>query len=317
MPGTRTHLDNPALAGRLKTAQSRRSTYERRAVVPGPRVINDFGIGLRAKPVVKVVAVSHAAVARTAPKPTPSRQARSAVLMRRVVASQTKVRSKGRKPRMNIRAVALSSLAVILFVFGVGVGVLQLNTNKEVKAQVKTLAAHTEQSGDGALPDGGLPSEERPTGGGYRAAPDAPKTILIPDLDVKARVLSMGVKANNEVKTPSNIYDAGWFEGSAKPGELGAVFINGHVHGPTIPGVFVGLKKMQAGDKIKIERGDGKVFTYSVVKTQTYDKGNVDMGAAFNSAVPGKPGLNLMTCVGSYTTTGGYDKRLMVFAVQD
>jgi LPXTG-site transpeptidase (sortase) family protein len=239
--------------------------------------------------------------------------------MRQVVTA--KRQAKRRKIHFNTRSVMLSSLAGILFLFGLGVGFMQLHTNKEVKAQVKTLAAQTqsvEEGGDVPV-ESGLPSEERPTGsvGGYKAAPESPKIISIADLGVRARVLRMGVKPNNEIKTPNNIYDTGWFENSARPGELGAVFINAHVHGPSKPGVFAGLKKLKEGQKIKIERGDGKIFTYSVVKTEVYDKDKVDMGAALNSIVPGKPGLNLITCDGQYKADGGYSKRIVVFAVQD
>jgi LPXTG-site transpeptidase (sortase) family protein len=208
-------------------------------------------------------------------------------------------------------------MAVLLFVFGVGVGVLQLNTNQKAEAQVRTLAAHAEAN-DGSL-DGGAPSEAKPEGdiASYRVSPASPRVIAIPKIGVEARVLSLGVTSDNALKSPSNIHDAGWYNGSATPGELGAVLINGHVHGPTKPGVFYNLKKLEEGDKITVTRGDGKVFTYSVVKSQSYTKDNVDMGAAFNSATPGKPGLNLITCDGSYDGEGNYDKRLIVFAVQD
>ncbi len=322
MPGTRVHLDNPAFAGRLK-AQSRRSMYERRAVASRPRVISDVSRGQRPAPRITVLGsqkavAQHPVVTRPQPKPAFARQTRSTVLMRQVVTPKRKSRNRNRGRHLNVKGAALTSLAAILFVFGVGVGITQLNANNKVVVQAKTLAAQTAAlSEDGSLPDGGLPSEDAPKDGNYRAAPDAPKKISIPDLGVHARVIKLGVKANNEVKTPNNIFDVGWFEGSAKPGELGAVFINGHVHGPTQPGTFYGLKKLKPGSKITIERGDGKVFTYSVVKTQSYDKDSVDMGKAFNSIVPGKPGLNLITCDGEFSTNGGYNKRVLVFAVQD
>ena len=319
MPGARIGLDNPAFAGRLRS-QSRRSLYERRAIVSPRRVISDIrpasvtAMAQKPRASLTYVVTTH----RSTPKATPSRQARSTVLMRRLVAGK-RHNNKGRL-HFNPRSIVLSSLAGILFLFGLGVGFTQLHTNKEVKQQVQTLAAHTEASTqDGSQPENGLPSENKPEGSvsGYRAAPESPKVISIPKLDIKARVLRMGVKPNNEIKTPGNIYDAGWFEGSARPGEQGAVFINAHVHGPTKPGVFAGIKKLKAGDKIKIERGDGKAYTYSVVKSQIYDKDKVDMGATLNSIVPGKSGLNLMTCDGQYKTDGGYNKRVVVFAVQD
>lgn len=201
-----------------------------------------------------------------------------------------------------------------------------------MQAQVQKLATHTEQlaegaGGDGTLPDGGVVSEPapddgvspelRPSGGYWNPAADEPKYISIPLLNVSARVLKMGVKPNGEIKTPASIVDAGWLETSAKPGESGAMLIDGHVHGPTQPGVFYGIKKLKPGDKIQIERGDGQVLTYSVVKTERFQKDTIDMAAALRSAVPGRPGLNLITCDGRYNVENGYDHRIVVFAVQD
>lgn len=247
---------------------------------------------------------------RTAPA-VPSRQERSRVLRRELVAP----RQYKHRRTINIRSLALASLAAILFVFGAGVGITQLRTNQQVKAQVKTLAAHTtansDQSGDSSIPS------ETPGTGNYHPGPLQPRKLTISSIGIDAPIVKLGIKANGELKTPSNIFDVGWYEGSAQPGELGAVLLDGHVHGPTKPGVFVNLKKLKPGDKISLQRGDGKVFTYHVVTSKSYPKDNVDMGAAFNSATPGKPGLNLITCDGSFDKSGEYSNRLIVFAVQD
>ncbi|HEY5805909.1 MAG TPA: class F sortase [Candidatus Saccharimonadales bacterium] len=313
MPGMKTSLSGPAFAGRLKISYSRRSTYERRAVAPRRRMISDVRVAVPAKPAP--FSFSSASVRRPAPKLVPPRQTRSRVLKRQLVSKQ-KPFGRRRRP-VNFRSLALASLATALFVFGIGVGIVQLNTNEKVKAQVKTLAAKSGEKSDDSLA-GGLPSEDRPGDiSGYHVSTALPRVIKIPGIDVEAKILRLGVKASNELKSPANIYDAGWYEGSARPGESGAMFIGGHVHGPTRPGVFYDLKKMKAGDKITIERGDGKVFTYHVVKSQSYDKDSVDMGAAFSSIEPGKPGLNLMTCDGGFDDAGNYSKRLIVFAVQD
>jgi LPXTG-site transpeptidase (sortase) family protein len=262
---------------------------------------------------------SHTVIKRAKPATVPTRQMRSKVLMRKVAVVQRK-RVGGRR-RRNVQSTVLATLAALLFVAGIGIGGLQMHTNQKVKAQVQTLAAHAESQnddnqGDGAATGGDVPSEQKPTGT-YRAAPEAPRTLKIAKIGVDARVIRLGVKSNNELKAPGNIHDAGWYEGSARPGELGAVLLDGHVHGPTQPGVFANLKKLKAGDKISLARGDGKVFTYTVAKSQSYDADKVDMGAAFNSAAPGKPGLNIITCDGAYDEDGHYNKRLVVFAVQD
>jgi LPXTG-site transpeptidase (sortase) family protein len=166
-----------------------------------------------------------------------------------------------------------------------------------------------------------VPSETRPSGSSnYVVAPNLPKYIKIPRLSVSARVKSMGITNKNEMQTPNNIYDTGWYDKSAHPGDpgsIGAMLIDGHVHGPTLPGVFANIKKLQVSDSIQIVRGDNQVFTYKVVKVQNYDANTMNMGVLLASIQPGKPGLNLITCGGPFNRNSGeYTQRTVVFAVQ-
>jgi LPXTG-site transpeptidase (sortase) family protein len=216
----------------------------------------------------------------------------------------------------------LVSMAVLVFGMGLIVNLQTMLTNHTAKAQVAALASRSENS-DSADDSGSVPSETKPAVGGsssYRVAPNLPKYLKISKFSVNARVRPLGVTSNNQLKAPNNIYDTGWYDASAHPGDsgsLGAVLIDGHVHGPTLPGVFVGLKKMQAGDIVQIVRGDDKVFTYKVVTTKNYNAETMDMGELMASIKPGKPGLNLITCGGPYDKKSGeYTQRTVVFAVQ-
>jgi LPXTG-site transpeptidase (sortase) family protein len=127
------------------------------------------------------------------------------------------------------------------------------------------------------------------------------------------------VDSKNQLQTARNLYDVGWYENSSKPGDAaGAILIDGHDLGYTTTGVFYNLKKLTPGDKIQIRRGDNQTFNFSVVSTKTYDANNVDMNAALVSVVPGKLGLNLITCTGDYDAKKvQFQQRLIVFAVAD
>ena len=93
------------------------------------------------------------------------------------------------------------------------------------------------------------------------------------------------------------------------------MLIDGHVSSWTTDGVFYGIKKLKAGDIIKIERGDGKMFTYNVVKSQVFPSGNVNMTSAMTPVVPGQPGLNLITCTGDVIPgTSTFNERIIVYA---
>jgi sortase (surface protein transpeptidase) len=259
--------------------------------------------------------------------PAKPRQSRSEVLRRQAVpapkkmaAKQVHKKTKRKLPRSKAQ-VAMTSMALFIFLLGVGVSYSTWRTNSSVKSQVSALAQQTSKSSDdGTISGDQVPDETPPKGdiNKYQVASDMPRFILIPKLSVKSRVLRLGVTASNELKTPASIYDSGWYDGSAKPGEAGAVLIDGHINGATQPGVFFGLKKLVPGDTITIERGDGKKLNYKVVKSQSYPKDQVDMSSALTPVVPGTKGLNIITCDGKPVPGKAftYDRRLIIYAEQ-
>ncbi len=162
--------------------------------------------------------------------------------------------------------------------------------------------------------------ENRPSGGDievYQAAADAPRILRIPILEIESRIKRVGSSLAGEPISPSNIYDVGWFDESAKPGQIGAMLINGHVSGPTKQGIFHGIGSLKPGDEIMIERGDRSVITYIVDKVQAYNGDQVDISTILQPIVADKNGLNLLTSTASYDgTVSKSEKRVIVFALQ-
>ena len=148
----------------------------------------------------------------------------------------------------------------------------------------------------------------------YKVAADLPRVITINKIGVRARVLQMGVNSDGSMQAPINIFDAGWYTGSVKPGQLGASIIVAHASGPTHQGLFGRLDSLVAGDKIQIERGDGTKLTYAVVKTENVALDKVDMNTFMKPAEGVNEGLNLMTCAGEWLQSSETrDHRMMVF----
>lgn len=149
----------------------------------------------------------------------------------------------------------------------------------------------------------------------YKVAPDLPRYIFIPAIEVgKTRVIQLGLAKSSQIASPNNIYDVGWYSGSAKPGLAGAMFIYGHVSSWTANGVFYNLKKLHPGDRIIIQRGDGQTLTYQVKLLKTYPSNKVDMPAALRPIDHDRQGLNLMTCTGKVIPgTSEFSQRLVVF----
>jgi LPXTG-site transpeptidase (sortase) family protein len=160
------------------------------------------------------------------------------------------------------------------------------------------------------------PNTKKPTPSEYEtySVPAAnPRYIIIQKISVKAMIKSLGLTADSSIMAPSNVFDAGWYNKSALPGEKGAMVIDGHVSSWDSHGIFYDLKKLKPRDTITIQRGDGREFTYRVVRSATYDADKVDMNAVL-SPVSGKPGLNLITCDGKVIRgTNEFDKRVVIF----
>lgn len=213
----------------------------------------------------------------------------------------------------------LTFIGMAFAIFGLAllINIETLQTSHDTKAQVSALASQGGGSGSN------LPGESKPglNCSNYRVGPMLPKCIKIPKIGVNAIVRTVGVNSKNQLQAPYNIYDTGWYRSSAYPGDSGvdgAMLIDGHVHGPTKPGVFSNIKKLAAGDTIQVVRGDKRAFNYKVVSVRNYNAKTMNMGTVLSSAIPGKPGLNLMTCGGPFDrSTWEYTQRTVVFAVEE
>jgi sortase (surface protein transpeptidase) len=165
-----------------------------------------------------------------------------------------------------------------------------------------------------------VPSTIKPvvsTFASYTVAANLPRYIFIPKLSVQAVVRPLGLTVNGQLATPDNVYDTGWYTQSSTPGQPGAMVIDGHVSSWTTNGVFYGLKTLQPGDLIEIQRGNGTTVNYSVVKKQVYAYQQVDMSALLSPIDAGKPGLNLITCTGDVIKgTNDFNERVVIFAVE-
>ena len=133
---------------------------------------------------------------------------------------------------------------------------------------------------------------------------DHPRYITIENIGIyKARVISVWVKSNGELGTPSNIFDVGWYADSGKPGQGGTLLLDGHNGGPTKVGVFKNLPSLVAGNTITVERGDGAILKYEVVENKAVplDEADAYMKTAQESPVEGKESLTIITCTGVWS----------------
>ncbi|HEY4963778.1 MAG TPA: class F sortase [Candidatus Saccharimonadales bacterium] len=215
----------------------------------------------------------------------------------------------------------LTVLAVAIVLTGGYMSLVGFRANHIAVAQADKLTKEANKAvAAGTKPPTNALSTVKPTASvlaSYVVAPNLPRYLIIPKLGVNSRILSVGVNSSGALATPNNVFDTAWYNESAEPGQPGATLIDGHISSWTSHGVFYGLKDLVAGDIIKVERGDGKVFTYSVVKTVVYPASNVSMTDAVTPVTAGVPGLNLISCDGDVITgTNTFNERIVVFSEQ-
>lgn len=336
-------LDNPAFSGRLRQptaphihgqmsdflAHPNSSRLIGASLAPPTRVRLERRFGESPDPRLR-----HAARRRAhgTPEPVGHVPQRSVVLHRRAVqqpeppkvqqTDEPAVRAETK--RYGKVQMALVGMAGFVFALGVWASVDSLRTNHDTSAQAAALAkaainqpATPAGSSNSGAP---APNNQKPSAAAvaaYTVGPQFPRYLDIPTLGIHTRVLSLGILNSGALATPNNSYDVGWYNESSLPGKPGAMLIDGHVSAWMTPGVFYGLKDLNPGDRLSIQRGDGKTLDYKVVKTIVYDADHVDMRTALQPVDSSKPGLNLITCDGTYQSANHtYDRRLLVMAEQ-
>lgn len=172
----------------------------------------------------------------------------------------------------------------------------------------------------------------------YTVDATKPRYLTISSIGLnKVRVLEVGLSAPNkdgsqQMGAPKGIHDAGWFnclnnpttktrcKKFVAPGSTSttdAAVIDGH----SCSGdgcVFDNLGKVKNGDEVKVEMGDGKVYMYRTVKAEHVKLSELDMNNVLKPYSDGKPGLNLITCDGSWSARDSrgvrtMDERIVVY----
>lgn len=151
----------------------------------------------------------------------------------------------------------------------------------------------------------------------YTVPADAPRYLRISKIGVEARVLGLGRDSEGRIGVPPGIWDVAWYTGSAKPGEAGVTFIDGHISGPNLPAVFKDLHRLASGDSIQLERGDGSRLNYTVRTVETKSLATINMDELLTTPIDDKTTLILMTCGGNFDARDySYDHRAVVVATQ-
>lgn len=148
-----------------------------------------------------------------------------------------------------------------------------------------------------------------------------PRYFSLPALGIQqARILQVGRdKATNEIGTPAGIFDVGWFNESGLPGaNQKTIVLDGHNGGPTLDGIFKRLHRAPIGSDLSLERGDGQIFNYQIVKNYSVNLDGLtdqQMTEALEQ-IDGKETITVITCTGKWLRDRKtYDQRTILKAV--
>ncbi len=157
----------------------------------------------------------------------------------------------------------------------------------------------------------GIPVEPRAV-----IAPNAPVSVAIDELGVRAPVDPVGIYEDGSVEIPEDVSRVGWYRFGSDPAQgEGSTVIVGHRDGfDQGAGAFYSIAGLDIQDAIEVELADGSLRDYEVVAREVVAKNLLPTSDLF--AENGPERLTLISCIGYFDRDGdGYRENVVVTAV--
>jgi LPXTG-site transpeptidase (sortase) family protein len=126
----------------------------------------------------------------------------------------------------------------------------------------------------------------------------APGGLEIPSIGVDAPVVPLGIDKDGLMQEPTSPDVVGWYGGSARAGQPGNSVMSGHVDWRQRTAVFWDLRKLQAGDEIRVRGQDGRLHTYTVDWNRAFPVEQVPKREVLEGTDDAT--LTLITCDGQF-----------------
>lgn len=140
----------------------------------------------------------------------------------------------------------------------------------------------------------------------------APVAVAVPRLKISSRLVDLHRRPDGTVQVPRSAAVAGWYVGSAHPGDAGPTVVIGHVDSTTGPGIFHGLRQLRPGDLVMVGRADRTTARFVVRKVERVAKRRFPTAAVYTGR---RPSLRLVTCGGVFDRRSGhYRDNVIVYA---
>ncbi|MCE5254298.1 MAG: class F sortase [Actinomycetia bacterium] len=130
-----------------------------------------------------------------------------------------------------------------------------------------------------------------------------PARIVIPSIEVDAKLIPVGLLDNGDMEVPP-FGLAGWYEPGPLPGDHGPTVVVAHVDTKKGPDVFYRLKDLEPGDEILVYGPDGDVATFGVDSKEQRLKTELPVERIWNDTW--EPVIRLITCTGEFDRSSGH-----------
>jgi sortase (surface protein transpeptidase) len=147
-------------------------------------------------------------------------------------------------------------------------------------------------------------------------ARSVPASIYIPRIQVRAKIISLGLTPSGAAAVPSlaTPFLTSWYDRGPTPGQPGTAVILGHVDSARVgPAIFYNLGDLRPGDLIYVTRQDRQTAVFRVYSAALYLKADFPTRTVYSYT--SWPTLRLITCGGEFDkATGHYLGNTVVFA---
>lgn len=210
----------------------------------------------------------------------------------------------------------------VLCVVGLLLVVFALLRQEPAPPQAPAVGAGTESSASasdlGSTSRPTTPKPSRPTST-PEATPTAlpasePTRVRLDGRSIDGEVFPISLADDGTLPAPSGARkdDAAWYDGSPTPGQPGPSVIEGHVTYGGEPSVFFELGAVQKGDRVTVDREDGRTATFEVYDVARFPKDAFPTEDVYGNTAG--PELRLITCGGSVDGEGRHADNVIVFA---
>ncbi|MFF3263559.1 sortase domain-bontaining protein [Streptomyces sp. NPDC002932] len=139
-----------------------------------------------------------------------------------------------------------------------------------------------------------------------------PSDIRVPEIGVRTRIDKVTRATDGSVDMPPDPDHAGWYTGSATPGEIGNTIVVGQLDSRSGPAAFYGLGALRKGPRIVITRHDESTAHFSVTAMNVWAKDDFPSRRVHSPTTTST--LTLITCAGWDTQRHTYRSNLVLTA---